>query len=73
MNVNVKYVDLPCTIRGLAVKAYDGGDFYTIMLNSRMSAEMQAKTYRHEMEHIINDDFSSDLPIDYIESIRHHD
>ena len=67
-NILVRLVDLPCSVRGCVVK---DDDYYTVLLNSRMSAEMQKKTYKHEIEHIDCEDFSCDLPIDYIESIRH--
>lgn len=71
MNVNVKYLDLPCTIRAMTVKDYDGEDYYTVVLNSRMSRDMHIKSYRHEMEHISSNDFDSQYSADYIESIRH--
>ena len=70
-NVLVRLVDMPCSVRGCVVRDYDNDEFYTIMINSRLSAEMQKSTYRHEIEHIESDDFSCDLTADEIESIRH--
>lgn len=72
-NVSVRLMDLPHTIRGCVVRNYDGDEFYTILINSRMSADMQKQAYIHEMEHIECDDFSCNLTADKIESIRHHD
>lgn len=70
-NVNVKFVDMPHTVRGCVVRDYDGDEFFTIMINARMSKDMQLSAYKHELEHIDFGDFSSGLPIDLIESVRH--
>lgn len=70
-NVNVKYVDLPCTIRAMTVRDCTDDEHYTIVLNSRMSSEMNRTSYLHEIEHIDNDDFQSDLSVQEIEHLRH--
>ncbi len=70
-NINVKFMDMPHTVRGCVVRDYDGDEYYTIMINSRMSADMQLSAYRHELEHIDCSDFASDHAVDYIEGIRH--
>lgn len=70
-NILVRLVDMPCSVRGCVVRHFDDDVYYTVMLNSRMSADMQQKTYRHEVEHLDCDDFSSDLTADEIESVRH--
>lgn len=72
-NVKVAFVDMPCSVRGYVVRHFDDEVFYTIMLNSRMSADMQRQTYHHELKHIAGDDFSCDLDLGYIESVRHND
>lgn len=72
-NILVRLVDMPCSVRGCVTRHFDDDEYYTIMLNSRMSAEMQEKAYLHEMEHINSDDFLSDLSADYIEALRHND
>ena len=40
-------LDLPCAVHGFVVS--DGFDFYTIVLNSRLSYEMQRQAYMHEV------------------------
>lgn len=52
-------------------------DFYTIVLNSRFSYEMQRQAYEHEMAHIINGDFNRDpygeeIDVSQIEKERHN-
>ena len=65
------YEELPYKIRGFVRETCEpDGDYYTIILNSRLSFEQQQKTYLHEMEHIKNDDFRKES-VDEIEKIRH--
>ena len=61
-------LNLPCSVRGLAKANSDGS--YTILLNSRLSFEQLQRTYIHEMRHIKEDDFHSELNVDLIEFIR---
>ena len=68
-DVNTLLVDLPGTIKAFVAK--DTDDFYTIYLNSRLSHEQNLVSFIHEMEHIENDDFYSDLTADQIERVRH--
>lgn len=65
----IRLIDLPCPIRSFVKMDADG--FYTIILNSRLSAEMQLKAYKHEIDHIKNDDLYSPLVADQIEEDRH--
>lgn len=77
--VRVVLVDMPTSVHGFIVS--DGFDFYTVVLNPRLSKEMQTKTYFHEISHITNGDFSrmqdinrdlmESLSADQIENIRH--
>lgn len=47
-------LDLPTTVRGFVTL---GEDFSPcIIINSRMSAEQQRKTYRHEVAHLLRGD-----------------
>ena len=72
-------LDLPCAVHGFVVS--DGFDFYTIVLNSRLSYEMQRQSYMHEVSHIengdisrmqdINRDLMEDCGADIIEALRH--
>lgn len=65
------YEALPCTVGGFVKKTCEPeGDFYTIILNSRLSDEKQRKTYIHELEHIYNEDFKEG-GVGEVESIRH--
>ena len=63
----VLLMDLPPTIHSF-IKETDG--FYTIVINSRLSREMQEKCYLHELEHLDNGDFEGG-DVDEIERIRH--
>jgi len=65
----VKMIDLPHSVRGFS--HMDAECFYTIVLNSRLSAEMQRKTYLHEVDHIEKGDFCSRATADQIEKKRH--
>lgn len=54
--VPVVLLDLPCTVRGFVCLGTDYNP--CIVINSRMPAEQQKKTYRHEMNHIIRGDMT---------------
>lgn len=71
--VNIVYHPLPLSIRGFVTQTFDdnGEAFYTICLNTAFNAEVQYRTFRHEIAHIAHNDFESDLPIGEIEAIRH--
>lgn len=56
-----RIIDLPVTIKGMTVKDSEGD--YNIYLNARLGAEDRVKAFRHELEHIKNGDFYSDLPV----------
>ncbi|WP_024291754.1 hypothetical protein [Lacrimispora indolis] len=56
--VNTKYVNMPRTIKAYTV--HNDDDTYTIMLNSRHNHEQLIKSYQHEIEHIVGDDFYND-------------
>ena len=69
-NYNTIYLNLPNKIRGFAV--YNTiEDFYTIVLNSRLSYAQNVKTFWHELKHITNDDFNSSLSVNEIEALAH--
>lgn len=69
-NCVVVYANLPHKVRGFAV--HNGAeDFYTIVLNSRKSYEQNKLTFKHELKHIINNDFYKYNDVDLIESLRH--
>ena len=69
-NYTTIYLNLPCKIKGFAV--YNSiEDFYTIVLNSRLSHAQNIKTYIHELEHISNGDFNSNLSVGTLETLAH--
>lgn len=69
-NYTTIYQNLPYKIKGFAV--YNSKeDYYTIVLNSRLSHDQNIKTFIHELKHINNDDFSSSLTATTIEALAH--
>lgn len=74
-NARVIYCNLPPTVKGMLVKTFDyegGEDYYTIVINSRISYEQQKEAYWHEIKHIKENDFDSDLTLSKIEYTRHN-
>ncbi len=67
--IGVHLVDLPHGIRGYTKKNKDGS--YTIMINARLSSEMQVTTYDHEIKHIENGDYDYNAEVNQIEVHRH--
>lgn len=66
------YEALPYTVGGFVKETCEpDGDYYTIILNSRLSYERQCDTFAHEIEHIKNDDFHSERSVAEIENERH--
>ena len=64
------FQNLPYKIKGFAV--YNSNeDYYTIVLNSRLSHDQNLRTYIHELEHINNNDFYSKLSATKLETIAH--
>ena len=50
-----RYMDLPHSVKGFVLK--DEEDFYTIYINARHSDKIQKETIKHELSHILRDDF----------------
>lgn len=62
----VRIVDFPdATVGGTVVEDYDG--FCSIYINARRSCEEQRKSLRHEIAHIVNNDFHNGKNIAKIE------
>lgn len=61
-------VDLPPRVKGLTHPNPDGT--YTVFLNARLSIETQRQTYRHELRHIRQGDFSGG-DVQLIEAYAH--
>ena len=49
-------IDLPTTVNGFVI----GKDDPTVILNSRMTHEMNKETFWHELDHIDTDAFEGD-------------
>lgn len=69
-DIYTRYINLPCSIRAYAVQSPDGS--YTIVINSRLSHEMQLAAYAHEFRHIQDRDFDKDCSVDTIEYNAHY-
>ncbi len=62
--------NLPYKINGFII--YDAeDDYYTIVLNSRSSYEQNRKTFEHEIQHILNNDFSNYRDVNLLEAVMH--
>ncbi len=79
--IRVVLIDMPPSINGFTIS--DGFDYYTIVLNPRLSQQKQEETYAHEISHIMNGDFSrmqdinrdllEEMTADQLETIRHEE
>lgn len=64
---NIRLMDLPTGVKGLVKEK---GDYYTIVLNSRLTWEQNRKTFRHDYDHLEDNDYEKS-DVDAIESISH--
>ena len=72
MDMRFEYVDLPYKVKALVTQSCESdGDYYTILVNSRCSAEQVREAVKHEISHIENDDFHSLLSVAELELLRH--
>lgn len=68
MEFNTIIMDLPCSVRACMVPNDDGT--YTIIINSRMNTEQQAKSFLRETSHVSMEDNENGC-IDVIEFRAH--
>lgn len=69
-NCNIVYENLPVKIKGFAM--HDAADnFYTIVLNSKHSTNLLRETFKHELKHIIKEDFILSKDVNLIETNTH--
>lgn len=69
-NYTTIFLDLPYAIKGFLL--YDAADdYYTIVINSRMSYEKNKETFEHEIEHIKNGDFHKYRNVGMLELALH--
>ena len=72
LNKYVMYADLPGTVKGMLVRKLDEEECYTIVINSKLNAEQRLEAYRHELQHLMENDFDkADVSVDEIEQARH--
>ena len=67
--VNVQVLDLKTTCGSELVTPNEDGS-YTVLINARMSYEMQRKALLHALKHILNDDFEKEN-VQQIEAAAH--
>jgi len=60
---------MPTTIRSYVVACQN--NFFTIVLNARLSTEQNLLSYRHEIEHIQNGDYDKKCDVNLIEFNAH--
>ena len=71
-HIKIFIIDLPERIHGLTVRCFDvDGVFYTILINAKLSDQMQCDAYDHEIAHINNGDFDRMWSLDELEALRH--
>lgn len=64
----IRYVNLPCTVKGITIQ--DSTGFYNIYINSLLSSEEQEKALKHELKHILAQDFDCEKPLELVEPYR---
>lgn len=64
------FANLPYKVKGFIM--YDSADdYYTIVLNSRSSYEQNKQTFEHEIQHILNNDFTNYRNVGMLEAALH--
>ncbi len=61
----VRYVNLPCAVRGLTVM--DSDENYNVYINAKMAHNIQHRALKHELEHIKRKHFGSLKPVRELE------
>lgn len=62
-------MSLPYKVKATSTENADGG--YTVFVNKNLSYELQYQGIKHEIWHIVHDDFNSKHDIEDIESVAH--
>lgn len=69
-NYIIAYENLPFKVSGFII--YDAvDDYYTIVLNRRLSFWSNKKTFEHEIGHILNGDFFKIKNVEMLEMAMH--
>lgn len=69
LDVRIIIENMPYGTKGFVHKTAEGS--YIIYLNAKYGDSQNMRTYLHELEHIIYDDFCNDLEINELENKRH--
>ena len=69
-NYTVIYKNLPHKVHAFTM--YSASDsYYTIVLNSKISYNCAQKAFKHELFHILSNDFVDNKNINQIENLAH--
>lgn len=60
-SIIIRGIELPPKVRGVTVVDSEGD--YNVYINTLLSDEVQRKTQRHELRHIVNDHFYNHDPV----------
>lgn len=63
----VREIELPPSVKGIVTPNPDST--FSIYLNMRLTPEQKSAALKHEIDHILNDDFYSSKAIEEIESL----
>lgn len=69
MDYHVELIDMPVTVKATVVPNED--DSYTIFINARLNCEQQYKSFKHELTHLLNNDFKKNN-VDNLEYFAHY-
>ena len=69
-NYNVIYENLPVSVNGFTMHDTQD-DFFTVVLNAKLSFISNVETFIHELKHITNDDFVRFKNVGQIENKAH--
>lgn len=69
-NITTVYKNLPSNVFAFTMY-HSVDDWYTIVLNSNKSYEQLKKSFEHEIQHILNKDFSNFREVNSLELAMH--
>lgn len=69
-NINVQILDFGNSIPAVVTINDDGS--FSIFLNARLTYERRLEAYLHEIRHIQNQDFYSEMSVDELEAVNEH-
>lgn len=68
--INVQILDFGNSIPAVVTINDDGS--FSIFLNARLTYEKRLEAYWHEIRHIQNQDFYSEMSVDGLETVNEH-